>query len=132
MIKISLSRDKSCNCCNRGVIDEIDKKSLNYPYEEVWDVNFGNSAVVRLCEECIEEAIIELSTISEMTNCNVCNKKVGEEAWLCEKCGNEHHPDCSGESFEGHGEYAFEEAYSICKSCCNKRTTQKEPKEKKT
>jgi hypothetical protein len=54
----------------------------------------------------------------EKTRCNVCGKFLDTtRCYVCEKCGNEHHPQCSGENSAGSGEYPDEEAYSICKKC---------------
>ena len=51
--------------------------------------------------------------------CNVCGKFIKSfKEWVCEECGCNHHPECSGESSEGTGEYPSEDAYSICKKCC--------------
>ena len=57
-----------------------------------------------------------------MSNCCSCKKylKVDDEAWICEKCGGEHHLKCSGDNYEGCGEYPHEEAYSICERCIKK------------
>ncbi len=54
-----------------------------------------------------------------MDKCHVCKKgiKYNYDTWLCEICGNPHHPKCSGESQEGYGEYPHEDEYSICKKC---------------
>ena len=56
-------------------------------------------------------------------NCGSCKKyiKVDVEAWVCEVCEYEHHPECSGEQGGGGGEYPKESEYSICERCINKQ-----------
>lgn len=67
-----------------------------------------------------------------MSNCCVCKKylKVVEEVWLCEGCGGEHHPECSGDESTGIGEYPDEDSYSYCQKCVDKWNNQKVPDEK--
>ncbi len=50
--------------------------------------------------------------------CCVCGRFVSEfTGYHCENCDGQHHKRCSGEDYEGHGEYLSETAYSICKKC---------------
>ena len=62
-----------------------------------------------------------------MSRCNVCGKFMSydNDIWCCENCGNEHHPECSGESSQGTGEYPSEDAYSICQKCTNTQNQNK-------
>ena len=54
--------------------------------------------------------------------CSVCGRFVDiNRGWGCEICEEFHHKECSGESSEGTGEYPSEDAYSICKKCCEIR-----------
>lgn len=61
-----------------------------------------------------------------MNNCCSCGKylKVDGETRICEACGGEHHPKCSGDNMEGFGEYPHETEYSICKKCIKKINSQ--------
>ncbi len=53
--------------------------------------------------------------------CNVCGKKDKDDRfYICENCGLGHCPECSGDNYEGSGEYPDEDAYSVCQVCINK------------
>ena len=57
--------------------------------------------------------------MEEKIKCTSCKRNVNPEtAWICEHCGEYHHPMCSGEEGGGYGEYPYETEYSICKKCC--------------
>ena len=43
----------------------------------------------------------------------------------CEECENPHHKECSGDLFEGSGEYPEEDACSYCKNCTSKYDSDK-------
>ena len=55
-------------------------------------------------------------------DCCSCGKKMDYlSVWACEECGGEHHEKCSGENYEGYGEYPDESAYSVCQKCIDKQ-----------
>ncbi|MCK5374758.1 MAG: hypothetical protein KAJ40_05695, partial [Alphaproteobacteria bacterium] len=55
---------------------------------------------------------------ADVTNCCVCGKFISDnDCWICETCGGEHHPQCSGYARKGFGEYPHETEMSICKNC---------------
>ncbi len=52
--------------------------------------------------------------------CNVCGKFINAfKAWNCETCDKEHHPECSGDNYNGSAPYPDEDSYSICQVCVN-------------